>query len=99
MRRREVSRRRVCSGTKFRAIAFIVAGEISGDGIKAMDVNGSRTEGYRIPSPELREELKLQREILMLTLQRVTCEVSAIAKKLSENEVGRPPASRRAVTK
>jgi hypothetical protein len=36
-------------------------------------------------------------EILMLTLQRVTGEVSEIAKNLSENEVGRRRDPHRAV--
>ncbi len=59
-----------------------------------MEGNRSRNGEYPIPSPELREELKLQMEILMLTLQRVTWEVSTIAENLRENEVGRPPAPR-----
>ena len=63
-----------------------------------MDGNRSRNGRYPIPSPELREELKLQMEILMLTLQRVSWEVGTIAENLRENEVGRPAAPRRAVT-
>jgi hypothetical protein len=62
-----------------------------------MNGNRSRNGRYRIPSPELRDELKCQMEILMLTLQRVTGEVSAIAKNLSENEVGRRRDPHRAV--
>ena len=62
-----------------------------------MDGNRSQNGSYRIPSPELRDGLKRQMEMLMLTLQRVTGEVSAIAKNLSENEAGRSRDPHRAV--
>jgi hypothetical protein len=65
-------------------------------GIEAMDGNRSQNGRYRIPSPELRDELKRQMEILVLTLQRVTGEVSAIAKNLSECDAARGRDPRRA---